>query len=96
MNDTVEATLSDVELATKDWVSRADIDTERRIEKAFHEQTRFLTEKLSSIEDKLNSKIDSQNIKFDSQNIKIDSQTRWMVGLMITMTVAILVAVLFK
>jgi hypothetical protein len=34
-----------VELATKDWALRHNNDTERRIEKAFHEQTIFLSTK---------------------------------------------------
>ncbi len=89
MSDSTEATLPKSELATKDWVSREDIDTERRIEKAFHEQTQFLTAKIDAVIERLDQKI-------DNQNIKIDAQTKWLVGLMLTMTIAILVAVLFK
>ena len=78
MTDSANTSLPKVDLATKEWVSREYIDTERRIEKAFHEQTRFL------------------NIRLDAMNEKIDSQTKWLVGLILTMTLAILVAVLFK
>ena len=67
-----------VELATKDWTMTQLVDTERRIEKAFHEQTQFLTQKL------------------DTQNQKMDSNIRWMIGLIVTMTIAIIGAVLFK
>ncbi|MEN0047702.1 MAG: hypothetical protein AAF806_11640 [Bacteroidota bacterium] len=74
-----------VELATKDWTMTQLIDTEHRIEKAFHEQTQFL-----------NQKLDNQNQKLDNQNQKLDNQTKWMIGLFITMTIAIIVAVLFK
>ena len=71
MKKEVEAQTPKVELATKDWTLKELMDTERRIEKAFHEQTQFLSQKL-------------------------DSTMRWMVGLVITMTVAIIIAVLFK
>jgi tetrahydromethanopterin S-methyltransferase subunit G len=60
-----------VELATKDWTIKELMDTERRIEKAFHEQTQFLSQKM-------------------------DNNIRWMIGLIVTMTIAIILAVLFK
>ena len=47
------------------------MDTERRIEKAFHEQTQYLSQKM-------------------------DNNVRWMIGLIVTMTIAIILAVLFK
>ena len=77
-NKTTKANLPDVELATKDWVTKEMIDTERRIEKAFHEQTQYLGRETKEIRD------------------DIAVQTRWMIGLMIGMTIAILVAVLFQ
>lgn len=54
------------------------MDTERRFEKAFHEQTQFLSQ------------------KNDDLKKEIITQTRWMVGLITTMTIAIIMAVLFK
>ena len=71
-----------VELATKDWTLRELMDTERRIEKAFHEQTQFLSQKTDAIQHTLSE--------------KMDNSVRWMIGLIITMTVAIILAVLFK
>ncbi|MGB0719929.1 MAG: hypothetical protein ACPGRX_05620 [Bdellovibrionales bacterium] len=64
-------------------------DTENRIERAFHQQTQYMLQQFTSIRDHLDKKI-------DSQNDRMDSQTRWMVGLILTMTIAIILAVLFK
>ena len=82
MSDKTTPKMPKVELATKDWTLSELRDTEGRIERAFHDQTKFLTDQISRLES-----------KFDE---KIDGQTRWMVGLMVTMTIAIMVAVLFK
>lgn len=79
----------DVELANKDWVMKELMDTERRIEKAFHEQTQFLSQRTDRIQDAFH-----EQTKFLSQ--KMDSNVRWMIGLIVTMTVAIIAAVLFK
>lgn len=78
MTETRETKNPQVELANKDWVLREIMDTERRIEKAFHEQTQFLHK-------------ENGDLRKDIAN-----QTRWMVGLMLTMTIAIILAVLFK
>ncbi len=78
MNEEVNSTLPKVELATKDWTLKELMDTERRIEKAFHEQTQFLSQRNDELKNALSV------------------QTRWMVGLMITMSIAIIIAVLFK
>ncbi len=67
-----------VELANKDWVLKELMDTERRFEKAFHEQTLFLTKETGELKR------------------EIANQTRWTVGLITTMTIAIILAVLFK
>lgn len=65
------------------------MDTERRIEKAFHEQTRYLSQQQSTA-----------NEKFDKQwsltQEKLDNTIRWMIGLMVTMTIAIVLAVFFR
>ncbi|MGB0720311.1 MAG: hypothetical protein ACPGRX_07545 [Bdellovibrionales bacterium] len=55
MSDKIELPKS--EIATKDWTLKELMDTERRIEKAFHEQTIYL-----------GNRFDSQNQRFDSQN----------------------------
>lgn len=78
-----------VELANKDWVMKELMDTERRIEKAFHEQTQFLSTKNDSMQQSFQEKTDG--IQRDIAN-----QTRWMVGLIATTTIAIILAVLFK
>lgn len=90
----------DVELANKDWVMKELMDTERRIEKAFHEQTQFLSEKTDKIQDAFQEQTQFLSEKTDRiQNAlsqKMDSNVRWMIGLIVTMTVAIIAAVLFK
>ena len=73
-----KAEMPKVKLATEDWVLKELMDTERRIEKAFHDQTQYIGERMTYLGDKLNT------------------QTRWMVGLIVTMTIAILLAVLFQ
>jgi len=78
MSKEVKAEPPKVELATKDWALRELMDTERRIEKAFHEQTQFLTKETGELKR------------------EIANQTRWTVGLIATMTIAIILAVLFK
>lgn len=78
MNDKVKAQSPTVELATKDWTLKEMMDTERRIEKAFHNQTQFLTKETSELKR------------------EIANQTRWTVGLIATMTIAIILAVFFK
>ena len=78
MDEDVKAELPTVELATKDWTIKELMDTERRFEKAFHEQTQFLTKETGELKR------------------EIANQTRWMVGLIATMTIAIIMAVLFK
>lgn len=78
MSQKTEAQAPKVELATKDWTLKELMDTERRIEKAFHKQTQFLSQKNDDLKNEINN------------------QTRWMVGLIITMTIAIIVAVLFQ
>lgn len=67
-----------LKLANKDWVMREFMDTERRIEKAFHEQKQYLAQ--------------HQAIP----NEKLDNTLRWMIGLIVAMTIAIILAVLFK
>ena len=89
MKKDVEAQTPKVELATKDWTLKELMDTERRIEKAFHEQTQFLSQKSDGIE-----RAFQKQSMFMSQ--KFDSTIRWMVGLVLSMTIAIIIAVLFK
>ncbi|MEM7620024.1 MAG: hypothetical protein AAF228_06115 [Pseudomonadota bacterium] len=85
MKNDAKADLPKVELATKDWALKELMDTERRFEKAFHEQTQFLSRR-------------TDELKSDLSEVRSDmaAQTRWMVGLMLTMTIVIIVAVLFK
>jgi hypothetical protein len=82
MSDEAPTENPKVELANKDWVMKELMDTERRFEKAFHEQTQFLGQK-------------NEDLKKEFADT-INTQTRWMVGLMMTMTIAIIAAVLFK
>lgn len=76
---------TEVEVASKDWVRSELRDMEGRIEKAFHDQMLYMSEKH-----------DALTQKYDALRQDMGSQTRWIVGLILTMTIAILVAVLFK
>jgi Na+(H+)/acetate symporter ActP len=78
MNSTTKPKIPTVELSTKEWTERELIDTERRFEKAFHEQTVFLKHETDRITQ------------------EISALTRWMIGLIVSMTFAIILAVLFK
>jgi len=89
MSKEVKAEPPRVELATKEWALRELMDTERRFEKAFHEQTQFLSGKTDNIQ-----KAFQEQTQFLSQ--KMDNNIRWMIGLILTMTIAIILAVLFK
>ena len=89
MSEEVKAEIPKVELATKDWTIKELMDTERRIEKAFHEQTQFLSKKNDDIERAFHDQS-----KFLSE--KMDNNVRWMIGLIVTMSIAIILAVLFK
>ncbi len=96
MGKEVKAEVPKVELATKDWAIKELMDTERRIEKAFHEQTQFLSLKTDGIQKAFQEQTQSfqEQTQFLSQ--KIDNNVRWMIGLIVTMTIAIILAVLFK
>lgn len=65
MSTDIEPEIPKPKLATEDFVLRINMDTERRIEKAFHEQTVYLDN------------------KFQTHN-------RWMIGLMVTLIIAII------
>ncbi len=78
MKNTTQTELPKVNIATEPWVMEQLMDTERRIEKAFHEQTQYLAQQQAIA------------------NEKMDNNVRWMIGLIVTMTVAIILAVLFK
>lgn len=77
-----------VRLASESWVMEKLMETEGRIEKAFHEQTRYLDQKHLRSDDKM--------LRLEE---KIDVRFRWMAGLTLTCTVvlmAAIAAVLFK
>lgn len=100
MTNEIEAGIPKVELATKDWTMKELMDTERRIERAFHEQTQFLSQKTDGIQKAFHEQTQFLSEKNDDLKREfantINVQTRWMIGLVITMTIAIILAVLFK
>lgn len=57
-------------------------DTENRIEKAFHEQTIYVGDKIGRVEKAFQDQTTFFNAKFDAQN-------RWLFGLFITLIVAV-------
>ncbi len=78
MSEEVKAKVPTINIATEPWVMEQLMDTEKRIEKAFHEQTQYLAQQQAIA------------------NQKLDNNVRWMIGLIVTMTIAIILAVLFK
>lgn len=107
MENKVNAQPPIVELATKDWTVRELMDTERRIEKGFHEQTQFLSQRTDAIEKGLREQMQQLSKRTDAierglreqiqqLSLKMDSNTRWMVGLILTMTITIIMTILFK
>jgi hypothetical protein len=71
-----------VELADKNWVAKEVMSSERGYEKAFREQMQSMSREMGEVKREMHE--------------AINSLTRWMVGLFVTMTIAIIVAVLFK
>ena len=67
-----------VELANKDWVMRELIDTERRIEKAFHEQTQFMSNKTDSIQNVFHEQAQLLSGKTDSIQNAFHEQAQFM------------------
>lgn len=57
MTKHVEAKLPEIELASKEYVLMINTDTEKRIEKAFHDQTLYL-----------NRRFEDADRKFETQN----------------------------
>ncbi len=96
MDNEVNAEPPKVELANKDWVLRELMDTERRIEKAFHKQTQFLSGKTDNIQKAFQEQTQFLTKETGELKKEIANQTRWTIGLVATMTIAIILAVLFK
>lgn len=67
-----------IKIATEPWVMEQIMDTERRIEKAFHDQTKFLNQQQALA------------------NEKIDTTIRWGAGLIITMIIALVLAIFIQ
>ncbi|MEO1207638.1 MAG: hypothetical protein AAFV45_15025 [Pseudomonadota bacterium] len=70
----------EVEVAPKPWVMEQLMDTERRIEKAFHEQTQYLSQQQTTA-----------NAKIDQAIRDMNAQTKWIIGLFIALIAAIIV-----
>lgn len=100
MGNEIASELPTVTLATEPWVNEQLMDTDRRFEKAFHEQTRYLSQQREAANEKLEKQWALTNEKLDRQwalaNEKLDTTLRWIIGLFVTMTIAIILAVLFK
>jgi hypothetical protein len=54
MTSDTETELPKIRIATEPWVERYMADTELRLERAFHEQTKMLYDKLSEQNSRLN------------------------------------------
>lgn len=71
-----------VNVASEPWVMEKLMDTENRIEKAFHEQTRYLDQKFDTA--------------MRTANERYDQNQRWMIGLTITIVVTLIAGMFFQ
>ena len=78
MNSMEETEIPKIKIATEPWVMENIMDTERRIEKAFHDQTKFLNQQQALA------------------NAKLDTTIRWGAGMIITMIIALVLAIFIQ
>lgn len=86
----------EINLASEPWVMEQVMNTENRIEKAFHDQTKYLDEKQNRFEIALKEQarhLDERQVRFED---KLDTNMRWMIGLMITMIITVVVAIFIE
>lgn len=57
MPDKTKAKIPDVTLATEPWVRSQILDTENRIERAFHEQTQYLDKRMNDFRTEVRAEI---------------------------------------
>lgn len=62
MNADSETELPKIRLATESWVEKHMADTELRLERAFHDQTKMLYGKLSEMNNSLNQRLNQQTL----------------------------------
>lgn len=91
MSDKAKTKPPEVELANKEWVLMELKDTENRIEKAFHDQTQYLTAQLASIDAKLGSQISAVETKVADQKSETSNVVRWVVGIGIAIVLAVII-----
>jgi len=100
MTDRVKAKQPEINIASEPWVRSQLMDTENRIEKAFHDQTRFIIDQLTKQKEDSDKRFEAQrkdsNEQFEAQRREFTLQGRWMIGLTLTLVVAILIGVFFK
>ena len=85
MNDESKTNAPTVNLATEPWVKEQLMDTECRIERAFHEQTKYISQQLSDIKTEMHGQI-----------ISLKSEIHRIVFAILGIGVAIALAVFFK
>ena len=78
MKSDSETEIPKIRIATEPWVMEQIMDTENRIERAFHDQTKFLNQQQALA------------------NEKLDTTIRWGAGLIITMIVALVLAIFIQ
>ncbi len=96
MSEEIKPELPTIRVATEPWVMEQIMDTERRIEKAFHDQTRFLSQKTDGIQNAVHEQTQYLTQQQALANERLDVTIRWMVGLMITMIVTLVVAIFLQ
>ena len=85
-----------VKVASEPWVMEKLMDTENRIEKAFHEQTKYFSQQQSTIEKAFHEQTQYLAQQQALANDKLDQTVRWMIGLMISMIVALVAAIFLQ
>lgn len=96
MKKDAKAEIPIINLASEPWMMEQIMDTERRIEKAFHEQTKFLSQKTDGIQNAVHQQTQYLTQQQALANEKLDTTIRCMVGLMITMIVTLVVAIFLQ
>lgn len=62
MNALTDTEIPKIKIATEPWVEKHMADTELRLERAFHDQTKMLYDKLSEMNQSLNQRLNQQTL----------------------------------
>lgn len=89
----VKAKDPEIELASKEYVLMVNSETESRIERAFRQQMEFLNKKFETVDQRFEAvdrRFDTMNQRFDAVNQRFETMSRWMMGIIITITLSVI------